>query len=733
MRQPLGRLCVAALAMTATAAPAHAAEVAPSEDVSVGELVVTARKREERLGQAPLAISVIDAGLLDDRGGVTDPEALLAGVPGVRFNNTSSPTTSEMSMRGSGTARATSADSGVGLHRNSVYVAGGLQFSRNFMRIDLFDLERAEVLRGTAGALYGRNAVGGAINLISARPGFEREGRVDVDYGATLDRKQVQFVANEPISDTLALRLGVDFIDQDKGFFRNRTFDSYFDEQHGLGARVQLRLDKGPLDATWLVEKQELDTGNVVFQIDVPPTPPQFPLGYATEQYVSDWSIPGSAKMDVVTTILSADYDLGWATLTSVSSLRHRKVALHSDLDGFTAATLAAERARGNPAATTDPNVNQTAIETTLSVFQEMHLAGQTGPFAWLAGAEYLKLDSVFYLAQTRTPTANPARGAERLHTQIWQSAAAFASLGYDIASWLNVTLEGRYTADDKAYTQAGFLLGTTTPTIPATAGGASPQNLSYNALLSWRPRSDLTAYLKAGTGYRVGGFNPSIGDPRQPKPVPPTYDNETSTTYEAGAKADLGPLFYGTLAAYVTRIDDVIVLDNNGCAPGNPVCPVASTNFVTNGGEGEIWGVEAEAVSKFDLLGGEFTARAGASRQEGQFTAGPYKGLEVPQTPNWTAGGNLDYRRPLGGELEVFGNLNYAAQWGGVQEVIAPIFRLQDREIVDLRTGVEFGSWQAAAYARNLTDETYYLVRATSSKRWAERRSIGLQLRYSW
>lgn len=99
----------------------------------------------------------------------------------MQFNNTGAPSTSELSIRGSGTARATSADSGLGLYRNGVFIAGGIQFGRNFFRADLFDLERVEMLRGTQGALYGRNAVGGAINMIFARPQFVESGRLDLE------------------------------------------------------------------------------------------------------------------------------------------------------------------------------------------------------------------------------------------------------------------------------------------------------------------------------------------------------------------------------------------------------------------------------------------------------------------------------------------------------------------------------------------------------------------------
>ncbi|KTE23782.1 MULTISPECIES: TonB-dependent receptor plug domain-containing protein [unclassified Sphingopyxis] len=108
---------------------------------------------------------------------------MLADQPSVRFNNLSSSITSEISIRASSTARATNGDPSVGLYRNGAYIAGGPVGGRNFTRLDLLDIGRVEVLRGTQGALYGRNAVGGAINIISAEPEFDLSGWASARYG----------------------------------------------------------------------------------------------------------------------------------------------------------------------------------------------------------------------------------------------------------------------------------------------------------------------------------------------------------------------------------------------------------------------------------------------------------------------------------------------------------------------------------------------------------------------
>ena len=173
--------CTAAI-WVAVAPPAFAQDRPPealpdaAEANDDGAIVVTARRREERLADVPTAASVIDITSLTDRGGASGSGELLADQPSVRFNNLSSSITSEISIRASSTARATNGDPSVGLYRNGAYIAGGPVGGRNFTRLDLLDIGRVEVLRGTQGALYGRNAVGGAINIISAEPAFDLSG-----------------------------------------------------------------------------------------------------------------------------------------------------------------------------------------------------------------------------------------------------------------------------------------------------------------------------------------------------------------------------------------------------------------------------------------------------------------------------------------------------------------------------------------------------------------------------
>lgn len=712
------------------------------EPPTVGELVVTATKREERLRDVPLAASVISAETLEQRGGVTDPGVLLQANAGVRFNNLGTPTTSEVSIRGSGTARATAADSGVGLYRNGMYVAGGIFISRNYLRGDLFDLQRAEVLRGTLGALYGRNAVGGAVNLISAQPGFTDTGYVQLDYNAEFRARQAQAVANFAISDTVAVRLGLDSIDQDRGAYFNRTFGFYQDRSHGYVARAQARFRGEKLDTNLLLEKQELTVPPVPFQIVIPPSAPNFPLGYSTERYAYDSSIPPHAALDMVNVMWTSAYDLDWAQLNTTVGYRDRTGDNTIDNDGFTVETLARTRIAGNPARATDPGVNLTVIDRSRLYYLEGRLSGEQGDLRWMVGGDYLRVTSNFRQDITRTPFLLPPRppipasstGTSANSTLVWRSAAAYASLTYAFSERVTLLGEARYTRDEKDAGTFTRDLATGTVYVPLIERRVRLPSWSYNAVLTYKPIDAALIYAKVGSGYRVGGFNAAQGDPREPVPIAPSYDNERSTTYEVGIKGNLGPRLYVAVAAYRTRVEDVLVQLTNGCFIGNPICPVQATNFVSNSGTGRVQGIEVEMNGRWQLLGGQLLATASASRQYGKFREGPLRGIAVPQTPDYVASANVNFERPLAANVQAFLNVNYSAQWGGLQEVTLPPVSLDDRGIFDLRTGLRRAPFEVAVYVKNLNNDQYKIFTSATSVRWpSDVRNWGFQFKYRW
>jgi iron complex outermembrane recepter protein len=722
---------VASAQTESDAAPIAENEVETFED---GGIVVTARRREERLADVPTAASVIDAQSLNDRGGAASTGELLADQPSVRFNNLSSSVTSEISIRASSTARATNGDPSVGLYRNGSYIGGGAIGGRNFTRLDMLDIGRAEILRGTQGALYGRNAVGGAVNIISAEPDFNLDGWASARYGFENNSLQVQGAVNVPLADGLAVRLSGDLIEQDKGFFYNPDNDVYFDQQKGHGLRGQLRLHRGPVDLILLAETQRLTTPAIHYQIFVPAGTPGFPGGYIQDQFNYPWNTAPRASQDVDGMQAIVRVDLGGAQLSSTSFFRKRHSEYDLDNDAVSPAELARARAAGEVGAATpiDPSSASFVRDTTDSFSQDIHVTGDSDRLTWLVGGEALILDSDFSVATTRTPTLlNPSPGniaPARLH---FESYAAYGSLGFDVTDSLNITGELRYTRDSRSITARLYDLGTGLPT-----GGAariiddeiSADNLSYNATLSYKITSDILAYAKVGSSYRAGGFNTRLSDPRAPTPVEVLFDNENSTSYEVGLKGSPIRRGYFAIAGYYTDLKDLIAQVDDGCALTNPTCPVAAVAYLTNAGNAKSWGIEAEYSQGFDIGEGTGRISLSASHQGGEVKSGRFAGLDLAQVPEWLASANLNLRYPVTDSITLTSNALVSGQWGGKQELNATSVELDNYVLVNLRAGVEFGDFSISAFANNLFDKVYFVAQAPTINRYSQPRVIGVE-----
>lgn len=720
---------------------ARAAEVSTTSDL--GEVVVTARKRDEKLRDIPTAVTAFDADQIRDRGGITNLQGLLANVPGVNFANTSNPVTSEVSIRGSGTSRATAAESGVGLYRNGAYLGGGIQGGRTFAKGDFFDVAGIEVSRGVQGALNGRNAVGGSINILSARPVQGQSMGFVLAELATKSRREAQLVINQPLTDTLALRVGINEMEQTKGFFYAPVRGDYFDTQKTDLYRVQLGYRDGPVTANVLAEHGADTLPGIMYHIVIAPGfSPLFPKGLLDDKYNISWNSPSTAKMRTNYLELVASYTADIATVTLTSSLRERHSQNAFDRDATSGQFMLQQVALGlipAAAAQADFGLGGLTLDFSRILYNDIHVVGaKMNGFTWLIGAEIYDLNDSARLILSKTPSgvtaASRSPGTMQVARIDFTSWAAYGSVGYDVTEQLNLTAEGRYTSDDKAIDSVRLDYGTGLPaTVPGFTfkDGKTSDNLSYNVTATYKWAGWLT-YAKVGSAYRAGGFNLALGDPRAPRSPPPAYENETTTAYEVGAKGNIGPNIFASAAAYKATVDNLLVQTDNGCFIGSTVCPANPTNYVYNAGKADLSGIEVEVTGRADLLGGLARLTIGASRQWGKITSGPDKGRRGPQRPDWTGTFNINYRRPLVAGIDGFINLKGNMRAGGVQEILQTP-ELHDHQIFDLRLGATKDRWEAAVFANNVANESYMVFSSTTVRRWNFPQTYGAQLRYSW
>ncbi len=703
-----------------------------------GDVIVSARKRPERLQDVPMAATVINRDQLNDKGGSVDVKSVFTAVPGLAIADTSSPVTSELSLRGSGTSRGTTAENGVGLYVDGAFIGGGTIGGRTFADIDLFDAGQIDILRGTQGALYGRDAVGGAINVLTARPTQTASGLISVK-GGTEDYGEVQAIINQPLTDDLSMRISGDLSGQQKGFYYNPVLNRYFDAKATQNIRGQLRYNKGPLDVNLMIEHSSDKLPALDLAIDVSPPNANFPKGYVENPFILPRNSPGIDREYLNVGELSVSYDLNFATLSSVSMYRDRKTIQGFDQDDFSPALLASLFAAGivskKEDTTVDPNDFQINHDDTQNFDQETYISSKSGSrLQWLAGIEYLYIADNDQIQSTTAVTALPEPGTRSVSTQHTSSFAAYGSLGYDITTKLNLTGELRYTYDDKTFTSNQFNNVTGVPSGPQflNDNSTSPSNLSYNVTANYKFASDFMAYAKVGTAFRGGGFNNNLGSPGQPTPVPVSYGNENTISYEIGTKGNLTRHLYFTTAAYYTDVNNLIIQNVNGCGINVAACPVTQTLFSENGGNAYVWGVEVEATETRHILGGDAALTLAVSRQDGRITSGVFNHDAPPQVPGWIASASLDYSHPFYYDTNLDLDVSYTGRYDGVQEIAqTPI--LYPYSLVDAKIGVRKGRWEVDGFVHNLGNVMYIEFGAASAVRYNEPRTGGAELIYKW
>lgn len=727
----------------ALAAPAFAE--AKDDGTQLEELTITARKREERLRDVPVAATALGADDLKAIGGLANAQQLLSNVPGVNFANTSNALTSDVSIRGSGTSRATNAEAGVGLFVNGAFIGGGNVAGRTFSGIDLFDVQRVEVLRGVQGGLGGRNAEGGSINVVTQRPGHNLDGYALVTYGSH-DKYEFEAAQNVPINEHWAARFSFDYGKQNTGFYHLYVIDQYADATYREFGRAQLNYTNGRFTANAAVERANERTPGLVYQVITYPNA-NFPLGYYTDKYDTPWNSPSAGKQKLTDFEFTTATDLGWATLSTIAKLRDRRGQNQYDRDALSPQFFLPLIAQGRVAAgglntirTSDYGLGGDQVDHARISYYDAHLAGATQGVTWVAGGEYYLLNDTpsSILAKTPTAASNTFGTIQRSRLR-FESYAFYASAGYDLTSQLNVSGDVRYTHDDEDFLSRQFLYLTNVPvTTPALnpTGARKQNNFSYTATVGYKPITDMLIYAKIGSAYRAGGFNSNLGDPRQPVAIPLEFDNETVTAYEVGFKGNLTRNIFVTAAAYSNHYDNLVIQGDNGCGLTIPSCPVQATSFAFNAGPARLWGIEVEATARAEVMGGNLRVTVGGSRQGGHVTGGVDKGFKQPQQPKWTETFNINYRHPITDDIGGVFNINGSGRQGGVQEANQQVF-LHDYGMFNLRAGVNWKRYELTGYVNNAGNKSYIVYHAPTKtgdvRRYNQPRTWGVQLRAEW
>lgn len=353
-----------------------------------GQIVVTARKRNETIEDVPVAITAITA---EDREG----QALdrmgdyLRQVPGAALVSSGPEYLQDITLRGQGSGRLGFSETATGIFRNGLYNAGGGFGGRAFSRMDVFDAERIEVLRGPQGAIYGRNSVGGAVDIRTQDPLFDESASLSLRY-ANPDRAVAQAIANvQMIPDRLALRVGLLYDHQYSGFYRNDAGD-VLDKARYTGFRSAVKARVG-----------DNGTLNILYEYSDSRAPAFGAQGQRktrvdgtvldSDPFIrSDMDRNGSAFIRDHLVTASYVHDLGGVTLNVRGLFKTRDGGREGEDNDHFAGASGIDVLPGAGVKTPDYSVGQYEDHNHWMVQAYLASSRKDAPISWMIGAEYL-------------------------------------------------------------------------------------------------------------------------------------------------------------------------------------------------------------------------------------------------------------------------------------------------------------------------------------------------------
>ncbi|GGN51051.1 TonB-dependent receptor [Novosphingobium indicum] len=710
------------LAVPAMAQDAPPAAEAPQEG---GEIIVTARRREERLVDVPIAVTTFSGDQLAKSGAI-DVTEIAQTTPNVTLEP-SRGTNSTLSafIRGIGQQDPVSGfEQGVGIYLDDVYLN-----RPQAAVLDIYDVQRIEVLRGPQGTLYGRNTIGGAVKYVTKPLSDEPYLKVRATYG-TYDQADAVVTASAPISDLVRVGGSVARLSRG-GFGKNLTTgeDNYNKdiwaargtfELGGHGEPVLIRIS-----GDYTKDNSNARGGHRLIPGYTSGTPVLDDV-YDTrgglidpEQYVEAYGFSINATAELSDAV----------TLRSISAWRKDDSASPIDFDALPAVDLDVPAYYRN--------------EQTSQEFQLLYDDG--GMFQGMIGAYYLsaKADTQF---DVRLFTTFPGFTAFTQADVDTETFAIFSDVTLDFTDQISLALGGRYTWDErKANILRQNYLGGGSPVFgglgvpfgaPSTdfSGKATFKKFTPRASLSYKPTPDHNIYASFSQGFKGGGFDPrgvGVNAPdlngdgiRQDSEVADylSFRPESVDSYEIGYKGNLfnGGL-YVAVAAFHMDYNDVQIPGSQGCT----VDGIATfCGVITNAGKAKIDGVELETNARIarDLaaMGDRlsFTGSLGYinARYKEYITnsaTGPVDVAdqrEIQNTPKWTGSATLAYETPVGdGDLSFSSTVSYRSKTYQF-EVPNPYidqkgYALVDASLVYTAPG---GLWSLGVHGKNLFDKQY-------------------------
>ena len=717
---------------------------APNGD-SLAEVVVTARKREERLQDIPVSVTALGAQQIEELG-ISSLADVARYTPGLTYDEGISRLDTRPAIRGLYVQRGRPSVAilvdGFDVTTESIVSAGG----GALLNQNLLDVERIEVVEGPQSVLYGRSAFAGAINYVTREATKDFTGEVNTTVGNYNTYSVFGTVSGPLIANTLLFRLSVES-NGNSGYYRNEyTGNKDLGATHGKGISGELEaLPNDDLKIRTVLEYSETSERqraavdvrsngqfasyctNAALSCSTSPTIPYVHGNQTANPNQVDYSsdYPGLHTATYRGTV-SVDYNLGWGTLTSLTGALQDRTRLVQDADYEAYAVT--------PAFFAYENELQDLYEDTTQLSEELRLASNgDSKLKWLGGLLYYYEDAQLHdstqyvldhanplnpLART-TPTYDSAVLSPTKLDRRTNHESAFGSLGYEIAPKLNLTGEVRVAYEalnvSKPF-QSRTSISTYTGGITYGPGGA-PEGITYVAgtlyttyidprvTLDYRIDPDHMVYLTWSKGTKPGGY--SLLNISNTALTSQKYGAEKLYSWEVGTKTDWldHKLRINADAYFNNYLDQQVNLANTAVIP--PISSVGNAGQVY--GFGEELSISYRPITPLTLdltyshIHEYYKTYLSSVANDLEFLpGGNYSGKSLPSVPAHTVTAGVRYEKPIADDLQgfvqtsaVYSSKKYGNQYntwtfGGAAKE-------------DLQVGLETRKWSALLYVNNV------------------------------
>ena len=727
------------LASASTSVIAHAQDTADvpqqaaQQTRGLEDIVVTARRVSESLQETPVAVTAFTEAAID-RKFATDIRALAGDVPNVVISNVPGFNAASIGIRGQSTGDIIlTFEPAVGVVVDD-FVLAHVQTQL----FDLFDIERIEVLRGPQGTLFGKNTVGGVVNIITKRPGEELGGEVRLGY-SSFNTKDVKAALNLPIAPNLFFRVAGSFQESD-GYYRltqNNTVDGpqgrpATNQRWGgskyFSGRAKLLWEATPDTEFMLTYEMLRDRG------DSPPSVNESPAGFLFDAVgFPGIQTTGGSPFHTGTTLCEGDIDAptcpgtlnghrinvdgaylrgehnidGAGSITVVGGYRRVKSVLPSDYTGENAYLFVSTR---------DDVREQYSLEARFSSDFSDRFKFTAGGMYW---GQTLDAQATSFLGFLRFLGDTTATTDPNVSTADYKvdSYAVFGEAEYQVADPFAVFVGARYTKEKKTFSVRPQVRRSLVETgfWPEYSDSAKFDRPTIRVGYRWEIASGINNYFTYSQGYKSGGYNEQAMSATSALP----FEEETADSFELGFKTEnASRTLRANVAAFYVKYND---LQRDAVVPFiDPITGLPGQETkTTNAGKAEVYGVEVE-LSAAPVAGLTLSAALGWQKAkylefstdiDGDGINDDASFLGLRNVPEWTVGGTATYELPPfdWGMVTLNADVNYQSRYESVT-LNAPFTQGQARTLVggSVTWMDPTETYRISVFGRNLLDETY-------------------------